>query len=66
MADNSDQENISSEDEDKDFAVVTSANNFESSQDDIENGVTAEPANKLAVSNSFAWKFVFGKMRKSY
>lgn len=47
MADNSDQENISSEDED--FAVVTSANNFESSQDDIENGVTAEPANKLAV-----------------
>lgn len=49
MADNSDQENISGEDEDKDFAVVTSAKNFESSQDDIENGVTAEPANKLSV-----------------
>lgn len=49
MPDNSDQENKSGEEEDKHFAVVTSTNNFESLYDDIENGVTEEPANKLTV-----------------
>lgn len=49
----SDWEKLSGEDDDKDFTVATLANKFESSDDNIENGVTLEPANKLTATEEF-------------
>ena len=49
----SDWEKLSGEDDDKDFTVATLANKFESSDDNIENGVTLEPANKLSATEEF-------------
>ena len=49
----SDWEKLSGEDDDKDFTVVTAANKFESSDDNIENGVALEPANKVSATEEF-------------
>lgn len=47
LIDESNSENISCEDDDEDFTTVTSANNFESSDDNIENDTTTEPTNQI-------------------
>lgn len=47
LIDASNSENISCEDDDEDFTTVTSANNFESSDDNIENDTTTEPTNQI-------------------
>lgn len=47
LIDESNSENITCEDDDEDFTTVTSANNFESSDDNIENDTTTEPTNQI-------------------
>lgn len=47
LIDESNSENISCEDDDEDFTTVTSANNFESSDDNIENDTATEPTNQI-------------------
>ena len=47
LIDESNSENISCEDDDEDFTTVTSANNFESSDDNIENDTTTEPTTQI-------------------
>lgn len=47
LIDESNSENISCEDDDEDFTTVTSGNNFESSDDNIENDTTTEPTNQI-------------------
>ena len=47
LIDESNSENVSCEDDDEDFTTVTSANNFESSDDNIENDTTTEPTNQI-------------------
>ena len=45
LIDESNWENVS--DDDEDFTLVTSVNNFESSDNNIENDATAEPTNQI-------------------
>ena len=47
MIDESHRKNISRKDADEDFAAVTLANNFESSDDNIQNHATGEPTNQI-------------------
>ena len=60
LIDESNRKNISGEDDDQDITVATSANNFESSDENIENDATAEPTNqiKLQLQKNFLNSFM--------
>ena len=60
LIDESNRENISGEDDDQDITAATSANNFESSDENIENDATAEPTNqiKLQLQKNFLNSFM--------
>ena len=47
LIDESNRKNISGEDDDQGITAATSANNFESSDENIENDATAEPTNQI-------------------
>ena len=60
LIDESNRKNISGEDDDQDITAATSANNFESSDENIENDATAEPTNqiKLQLQKNFLNSFM--------
>ena len=60
LIDESNRKNISGEDDDQGITAATSANNFESSDENIENDATAEPTNqiKLQLQKNFLNSFM--------
>ena len=60
LIDESNRKNISGEDDDQGITAATFANNFESSDENIENDATAEPINqiKLLLQKNFLNSFM--------